>query len=86
MEIEKILEILDKNKEILNPHYSGEISFNVVGDGDRISIFLYTNDKKEEYKKKEKIKELFGAVDILYVEKDGSQPAFYSLDFQKRKI
>ena len=48
MEIEKILEIMVKNKKLLNPHYTGENYFDVSEDGEIISLFFFTNDSEGE--------------------------------------
>lgn len=84
MEVEKILDMMRNNKDILNPYYTGENSFNISEDGDIISLYIFTKDKADK-EKEEKIRELFGADRVMYVEKD-AQPAFYSIDFQRRRV
>ena len=86
---QEVLKRIKENSKLLNLKYWGAPTFecSIIIDGRDIYIYIYTNDKKENKSKSKKIKKLFKADEIDYIElMDEDQEApFYSLRFYTEK-
>ena len=87
--IDKIIEIIKENPDIINPRYS-EINFEVNLSEDRLSIFIPTKFRKlptRDYA--EKIRNKFGADECNYVPKMTDDPIeypFWSVEFKLKVV
>jgi len=86
MEIEEIQDLIRENRDIIKPYYSGN-NFEVADE--EPEVFITTKYKRDNKKVREKIRKLFKARDVMYVEEmeprckecGTSHPPFWSISW-----